>query len=186
MAGTVIRRPLPALISLLALLLLTGIVWWRVLNRDSGTDDAAGCPTPTPTPSQMVLPAPASITLQVLNSTKRNGIAAKARRSLLDAGFKVPAQAGNDNPKTKSKNTGTAQIRFGPTGERAATLVRYYFPGAAMVPTASKSSTVIVALGAKYKKVAAPATVAAALKGDKISVASTAPASPTASAGVNC
>ncbi|MDQ1721771.1 MAG: hypothetical protein QOI26_1505, partial [Pseudonocardiales bacterium] len=41
------RRPLPALAFLLALSILTGIVWWRVLHRA----EPAGT-TSKPTPSQ--------------------------------------------------------------------------------------------------------------------------------------
>src|SRR3982750_2962517 len=39
MASTLLRRPLPALIALFALLLLTALVWWRVLHR---ADESAG------------------------------------------------------------------------------------------------------------------------------------------------
>lgn len=179
MASTTVRRPLPALISLLALLLLTGIVWWRVVNRDNNSSGAS-CPSPSAAASQpAALPAPASITLQVLNATKRAGLAGKVRTSLQQYGFQVPAKAGND-PANKVIPT-TAQIRFGPTGRQAATLLRYYFPGATLVPTTSPNATVVVSLGERYRAIATQAAVAAALRGDKLSVASPAP-SPSAAA----
>lgn len=183
MASTLTRRPLPALVSLLALLLLTGLVWLRVLHRGGSSSDHKATPCPTPTARTVgTLPAPATITLSVLNSTNRSGIAAKARTALLNDGFKVPADAANDT-KFKNKIPGTAQIRFGPTGKQAATLVRYYFPGAVLVTTPSKSATVVVSLGAKYRTISSPKAVQAALSGDRLAVAgATSSAGPSGSA----
>jgi hypothetical protein len=150
---------LPALISLLALLLLTALVWWRVMHRDDGTPAAAPCPTQA---AAETLPAPARITVTVLNATKRNGIGARTRTALVGDGFNVPKPASNDKPKTKVP--GVAEIRYGPTGKKGATLLRYYFPGARLVPTAGKTATVVVSLGNKYVRMAPASTVQAALK----------------------
>ncbi|MGI8679680.1 MAG: LytR C-terminal domain-containing protein [Jatrophihabitans sp.] len=174
MASTVIRRPLPALISLVALLLLTGIVWWRVLNRDDTTTSAQPCHSASPSSSQPVqtaLPTPASITVQVLNSTTRNGIAAAARTTLIADGFKVPARAVDDTTPSRKTNTGVAQLRFGPSGKQAATHLRFYFPGATLIATTSPTSTVVVALGTTYKAIATPAAATAAMKAARVSVA---------------
>ncbi|MEO9138390.1 MAG: LytR C-terminal domain-containing protein [Jatrophihabitans sp.] len=191
MGKSVIRRPLPALVSLLALLLLTGIVWWRVLNRDPGNTSATTsptCPTTTApsTTSPTVLPAPGAVTLQVVNSTTRNGIAASARRTLQQEGFRIPAQASNDPSTDRKKNTGVAQIRYGPTAERSAALVRYYLPGATLVRTTSTTSTIVIALGAKFTKVVDAKAVAAALRKDDRSVATTSPTPPGGTASVSC
>src|SRR5690348_13233861 len=106
MAGTVTRRPLPALVALLALLLLTALVWWRVLNRGTGNGpEAAGgathsvCPTPTPTrtATRATLPAPADVTVWVLNATRRSGIAGKAQATLVRDGFHAAKAASNDH-----------------------------------------------------------------------------------------
>jgi hypothetical protein len=157
---------LPALIALLALLLLTALVWWRVMHRDdSHHTSATPCPTHT---AADTLPAPARITVTVLNATKRNGIGATTRTALASDGFNVPKPAANDNPKIKVP--GVAEIRYGPTGRKGATLLRYYFPGARMVPTTSKTATVVVSLGNKYIRVAALSTVEAALKKANVEV----------------
>jgi LytR cell envelope-related transcriptional attenuator len=186
LASTLTKRPLPALVSLLALLLLTALVWWRVLHRSDGDDHAATCPSPTPTATAGVtLPAPGSITVAMLNSTTRAGIASKARKTLIADGFKVPTLAANDSAKKQNKITTTAEIRFGPTGKQAASLVRYYFPGASLVSTTSKSATVVVSLGAKYRAVAAPAAVKVALKSDKVAVANPTP-TPTLTKSASC
>lgn len=185
MPSTVTRRPLPALISLIALLLLTGLVWWRVLHRDSGN---SASPTPCPsssTSATVTLPAPSDITVIVLNSTSRSGIAARARTLLAQDGFNVPALAKNDSAAKRNKIRSTAEIRFGPRGRSAATLLRYYFPGATMVAQKFTSSTVVVSLGARYTSVAASAVVNRAMLGDHVTVAAPAPssASPSSKAG---
>jgi hypothetical protein len=163
--STLTRRPLPALVSLLALLLLTALVWWRVLHRDDSGSGSSGCPTPTPStssaPAAAALPAPGAVTVQVLNSTNRTGIAGKARSALVEAGFKSPAQATNDKAGVHVK--GVAEIRYGPAEAKAARLLSFYLPGAKLVANNSAAKTVVVSLGQKYKAVAPPATVATQL-----------------------
>lgn len=184
MASPVVRRPLPALIALVALLALTGIVWWRVMNRGD-VAAAGGCPTqtstPTPSATAAVVPAPAAVSVQVLNSTTRAGLATSVRRTLQDRGFAVAAPPGND--KKGTKNTGVAQLRFGPAGRPGALLLRYYFPGAALVPTTTAGSTVVVAVGQKFTSVRGDAAVRAALAHDRVATASPTPAPTTSTAG---
>lgn len=163
-----VRRPLPALVFLLALTLLAALVWWRVLARDDG--HAATQPTCTPSTTSSApkqLPEQAAITVQVLNSTKRNGIATKAQRALVTDGFQAPAAAANDSkayPGYHGEVKGVAEIRFGPAGAAGAKLMQYYFPGSTMVKTAEKDATVLVSLGTKYHGVASTKHVAAKLK----------------------
>ena len=181
MASTVTRRPLPALVSLLALLLLTALVWWRVLHRGGGEHHAAApCPSASPVAT---LPAPASVTLQVLNATTRAGIAAKARTTLIGDGFQIPKPAANDSPKKKVP--GVAEIRYGPSGRQGALLLRYYFPGAKLVITPSKTRVVVVSLGSRYRSVASPAAVQAAMKVAKVAVAAPS-SSASASSSPSC
>jgi hypothetical protein len=178
LATTPTRRPLPALIALVALLLLTALVWWRVLHRGGGTHHTARpCPTQV---AQTTLPAPGQITLKVLNATKRNGIAARARTTLVGDGFNVPAPAANDKPKKHIR--GVAEIRYGPSGKQAATLLHYYFPGARLVPTSTRSAVVTVSLGDRYRSVATSSAVTAALQRQHIGLASTGSAGPSGTA----
>ena len=177
MTSPTMRRPLPAVIALLALLLLTAIVWWRVLNRSSGTPAGSSCQTPSPPAA--TLPAPSLVTVQVLNSTKRSGIASKARSTLAADGFDSPNPAANDKPKTHIP--GVAQIRYGAKGADGATLLHYYLPKAKLVRTKSTSATVVVSLGRRYQGIAAPSAVSAALRRKGITLVSTAPGRPTPS-----
>jgi hypothetical protein len=191
MTSARIRRPLPALIALFALLLLAALVWWRVLHRShSHVAARPTCPTPTtPAPSTHALPAPAHITVNVLNGTyklkkHRSGIAGKVQTMLIKDGFRVPAQAGND---TKHKVRIVARIVYGPKGKAGATLLDYYFDQEAkLVPTNTQSATVTVSLGSKYQSLTSKAQVAKALAADNLSQSTSPPPPGSPSRRANC
>src|SRR5262245_45900170 len=125
------RRPLPALAFIGALCVLTAVVWFRVLHR---SDSAAApthpaCPTASPSapakPQKTVLPVPSKISVLVLNSTERTGLAGRTAKKLRRQGFNItdaaddkPLYGGNGKPIS-----GVAEIRFGPTAKPAATLL---------------------------------------------------------------
>jgi hypothetical protein len=144
------RRPLPALAFLLALSLLTALVWWRVIHRADSGHPAAKAPCPTP--SNTVVPQTSAVVLQVLNSTDRNNLAHNVATSLSKVGFHV-AGIGND----PNLVTGVAEIRYGSKGSAAATLVSFYLPGATLVAIQRSDSEVEVSLGSKFKSVATTA-----------------------------
>ena len=172
------RRPLPALIALLALLLLTALVWWRVLHRGGTSSAATPCHTQS---ARATLPAPSSVVVLVLNATNRSGIAARARTVLVSDGFLIPKPAANDKHSVKVPEV--AQIRFGPKARKAATLLHYYFPGAALVANASRSGVVTVSLGAKYRGVASRSAVEATLQRERIALVGS---TPSPSPGATC
>jgi LytR cell envelope-related transcriptional attenuator len=157
--------------------LLTAIVWLRVLNRDSGS--SASPPCPTETASTATLPDPSLVTVQVLNSTDRQGIADKARAALVNDGFNSPDPAANDKRNVKIR--GVAQIRYGKKGKGGAKLLHYYFPKAKLVHIKSKTGTVVVSLGERYQGVASPSTVNAALQDKNIALRSSSPGPTSAS-----
>src|SRR5579875_1763297 len=177
------RRPLPALAFIGALSLLTALVWFRVLHR---SDDAAGtgkhtathkpCPTVStsstpvrPPKAPTVLPVAAKVSVRVLNSTERNGIAGATTKVLKKDGFRT-AKAQDDAASYGGHGLikGVAEIRYPPRQLPAATLLSYYFPQATLVATQQKGSTVLVSLGAKYKHVATAKKVKHALKRDGV------------------
>jgi hypothetical protein len=189
MASTITRRPLPALISLVALLLLTALVWWRVMNRDDGGSSAQAktCPTPTATvaaAAPRTLPPQKSIDVLVLNATTRSGIASKARTTLLADGFTSSLRATNDT--STAKVTGPAQIRFSAANKPAALLLQYYFPGAALSQTTTTSAQVTVALGPTYTSIQPQKTVAARLAADKVTLTTAAPAPAATTSSSSC
>lgn len=187
MASTLVRRPLPALIALFALLLLTALVWWRVLHRSDQNASLPLCPSTAPSgPAAKTLPAPATVTVQVLNGTfklkkhARSGIAGKAATKLMKDGFKVPDAAADD---TKNKVRTVAEIRYGPKGKPAATLLDYFFDQKAkLVPVHSTTAVVTVSLGRRYTGLVSKTEVTKALAADHVSLRSPRPTHPASGA----
>jgi hypothetical protein len=156
------RRPLPALAVIGALCVLTAVVWFRVLHRSESAaspPNSARCPTSSPSApakpkdQRTLLPVPSKISVLVLNSTERTGLAGRTAKKLRKQGFKVtdaaddkPLYGGNGKPIA-----GVGEIRFGPTAKPAATLLHYLVPTAAMKQNDSSSGVVIISLGAQYK-----------------------------------
>lgn len=163
------RRPLPALAFIGALCLLTAIVWFRVIHRS----DSAAPPTSSTCPSGAttrtapvtVVPHERKVSVLVLNSTNRKGIAADTKKALTKRGFKV-VDARNDSPTYGGHGSirGVAEIRYGPSALPAATLVHLYFPHSVLKATDASSRTVSVALGAKFRSLASARTVHKALR----------------------
>ncbi|HJQ00291.1 MAG TPA: LytR C-terminal domain-containing protein [Jatrophihabitans sp.] len=162
------RRPLPALAFLLALTILTAIVWWRVLHRPDGSATTSHGPTivqPSicaPAGKPLTLPKPATITVTVLNGTQRYQLATQVTALLKARGFRVGTP--NDAP---SQLTGIGEIQFGPAGRTAATLLSYYLPGATMVAESRSGTALTLVLGAGYHALATPAAVTKSIAGAK-------------------
>lgn len=182
MASSTARRPLPALAFLLALSLLTALVWWRVLHR-SDTAHATASPTcsTSATPTVSVLPATATVTVNVLNSTDKSGLAAQVTGFLATDGFKTGTPA--NDLTARAPVTGIAEIRYGPAGAAAAKLLSYYVPGATLVPDARTDASVDLAVGAKYTAVLAATDVAKALASAKLSQLPAPASSPVSASG---
>lgn len=159
MARASARRPLPALVFLLALSLLTGLVWWRVIHRASADEHPAAVASCPPTASIALVPLPAAVPVTVLNSTQRNGLARATSETLRKLGFPNPAY---DNDQS-GLVPGVAEVRYGSKAKAAATLVSFYFPGSTLVPAQKADSGVVVSLGAKFTAVATAAAVKQAM-----------------------
>jgi len=188
------RRPLPALVAIAALTLLTALVWFRVLHRGAdatqgkpgNSTSSSSCPTHTTAPPA-TLPKPQVVTLIVLNSTTRSGLAANVRKALIADGFKIPAQAVNDTSTYGGHGQipGVAEIRFGPSQRYAAALVAYYLPGATLVQTDSSSPSVIVSMGLRFKALASKTAATAAIAAAHITLVSPAP-TPNSAPSASC
>ena len=121
MASTVTRRPLPALIALLALLaadrprLVAGAAPRRPARPPSPT-----CPTPSAsTTAATAARDPAAAVdrqVTVLNATTRSGIAGKAPHRAVKRRLQVPTAAGNDRHH-RSKIAGVAADPLRPGGQ---------------------------------------------------------------------
>lgn len=183
MPSTALRRPLPALVFLVALTLLTALVWWRVLSRGSAHEPkSSGCTTSSSAPAgTKTLPAPSSVTVWVLNATHRAGIAADVTTALQGDGFQT-LKAHNDTKARIGKVPGVAEIGYTAGHLDAAKLLTYYFPGSKLLPVrAGSDATIRVSLGAAYRHVATATQVRAAMLKDKVTVPTTAASSSSAS-----
>lgn len=163
MSTSTARRPLPALAFLLALTVLTAIVWWRVLHRPSGTSStgpgpAIVQPTCSPVGQKVTLPKPATVTVTVLNGAGRYQLATQVSAQLRARGFKTGTP--NDAPSALS---GIGQIQYGKAGKNGATLLGYYLPGAALVAESRSDAAITLVLGAAYHALATPAAVTKSL-----------------------
>lgn len=161
-----------------ALIVLTALVWWRVINRNAHDDKtASSCPTVSAGPT---VPRPAQVTVAVYNGTNRAGLAGKTTASLTKLGFGATL-GGND----KSPVTGVAQIRYPLSEQPAAQLLSYYFPGAKLSPIqGSTDRTVVLSLGSTYKSMATAQQVRSAMSSAHVSYApSPAVGAPSAPAG---
>ncbi|MCW2541708.1 MAG: uncharacterized protein JWN95_3433 [Frankiales bacterium] len=164
MSATSARRPLPALVFLLVLTVLTAVVWWRVLHRpqeSSATGQTTG-PTPvvkcTPGVKSITLPAPKAVSVAVYNGSQRDHLAATVQTELRARGFTVPSVA--DAPSVLA---GAGQIQYGPAGRPAASLLTYYLPGLKPVLTNTAAKSVKVILGKGFENLAAQTAVTKAL-----------------------
>jgi hypothetical protein len=185
MASPTMRRPLPALVFLVALTLLAALVWWRVLSRSHHSTGSAKKSCSTSSASTKLLPAPPTVTVVVLNSTKRQGLAGSVRAVLVKDGFLSPDPAANDRT-VRAPLPGVAEIRYPPAQLPAAKLLAYYLPGATLKPSTATDGKVVVSLGTKFKAVATPAAVTAALARDKVSEQRVASAAPAPSSTPSC
>jgi hypothetical protein len=152
------RRPLPALAFIGALCLLTAVVWFRVIHRTgTASPPAASCtPGAKPTAAAVkVVPHERKVSVLVLNSTNRKGIAGATKKALVARGFTV-TDARNDSATYGGHGPirGVAEVRYGPSALAAATLVQYYVPHSVLKPTDASSNTVTVSLGEKFKRIA--------------------------------
>ncbi len=181
------RRPLPALAFIGALCLLTAIVWFRVIHRSGN----AATPKPsctsssaTKTPTVTVVPHERKISVLVLNSTNRKGIAGDTRKALIKRGFKITDPQANDGPTYGGHGPirGVAEIRYGPSSLAAATLLRVYLPHSVLKATDASSRKVIVSLGLTFKQLASPKAVRQAMHADHLKYGKVS-SHPRASAG---
>src|SRR5689334_6612901 len=110
--------------------------------------DTAPKPQPCTTEVPVAPLTPRDVSINVYNSTNRNGLAAAVAKQAGARGFKVKA-VGND-PKGQSVKQ-VAQIRFGPEGEASAKLLKTHVPQAVLVNDKRKGDTIDLAVGRSWK-----------------------------------
>jgi LytR cell envelope-related transcriptional attenuator len=153
------RRPLPALVLLLVLVLAALFVWSNVLSDEHARDkaQAAACASASAAPASL---DPTTVTLRVFNATDQAGRAAEVATTLQSRGFVVEEIA---NDSSDAEVTGVGELRYGPTGKAAADYVRLFLPGATDRTDTRATDVVDVVLGPDFGGLATEDQVAAAL-----------------------
>jgi LytR cell envelope-related transcriptional attenuator len=150
------RRPVPALILLVALSVLTLVVWWRVLHRGEEPAEAqGGCQVPT---LAAIAVNPRAVKLRVYNATDRVGLAKAVADQLRKRGFSI-ATTSNDPLGGNRRVQGVGELRYGPGGANQALMTSLYFPGIRLAQDPRTDAIVDIAIGPSYKAVATAAQV---------------------------
>ena len=98
-----------------------------------------------------------AVTINVYNGTDRAGLAGSVAKSLRSQGFKV-ANVAND-PLGKPTG-GVGEVRHGPAGVAAATLVATKLPGSKVVRDERTDGTVDLVLGSRFTALSPPSKAA--------------------------
>ncbi|WP_322987313.1 LytR C-terminal domain-containing protein [Phaeacidiphilus oryzae] len=125
----------------------------------SAADAASASASAAP---QAGLPAPSAITVNVLNSTNRPGLAAQTAAQLKQRGFKI-GKIGNAPAALENKVTGSAQVIGGPSSDQVATVVGTEVPGAKATTDSRTDAAVDLVIGTGFKALATPQQASAAL-----------------------
>jgi hypothetical protein len=121
----------------------------------SAAASGQACSTPSVPPAERA--AAAEVIVNVYNSTDRNGLAATTASALRRRGFKV-ATVSND--PLRSVVRGTAMIRYGVSGAKAARIVLPQVAGARLVRDGRTDSSIDIVLGQHFAGLASPTALA--------------------------
>ncbi|MEI2766500.1 MAG: LytR C-terminal domain-containing protein [Dermatophilaceae bacterium] len=120
-------------------------------NRSASTPTSAASCTPTPGAGGQL--APGQVTVNVLNATKRSGLAGATAKIVKERGFVVGRI---ENDPLKKAVPQPAEVRYGPAGEASATLVLGLVAGAVPLPDTRADASVDLVLGEGFTALAQP------------------------------
>jgi LytR cell envelope-related transcriptional attenuator len=160
------RNFLPGILLLVAMAVVTMLVWVIALSRPADVPEAAVCNAPppaadpsAPTPlgeqvsrSSMIDVTPAKLAdtkIRVLNASGQGGQAAEVAGELRDLGFAEPAAA-NDTVYANTRLECQGQIRFGPAGRAAAAAVWLVAPCTELFQDQRSDDSVDLAIGTEF------------------------------------
>ncbi|MDR7303161.1 envelope integrity protein Cei [Haloactinomyces albus] len=169
------RRPLPALVVLAVLVVLSGVLWSRVFGTTETIEMATRCappspPTTAPSPAASttsdtpelgkMLPRdalntvapipPQDVQVRVLNSNGESNQATLISKELGNLGFGKGGEPANDPIYSNLNMQCHAQIRFGQAGVGAARTLSLIVPCAQLVRDQRTDAAVDLALGTEF------------------------------------
>jgi hypothetical protein len=170
------RKPLPAIVFALVLVIAAVVVWTKVIDRADNVGAAVDCPpAPTvpglPAPSvgtplpygalDKVTPAPPSeFRTTVYNASTKHGAAQSVSIQLTELGFTQQGVPGTDPAYPHSDTSSTdvmncqGEIRFGANGESAARTLSLVLPCTQLIRDNRQDTSVDVSIGSKFGSVA--------------------------------
>ena len=166
------RRPLPALVLLAVLVLLSGFMWTHVFETRQTTEMATRCNPPTPSKANPQAPAvqvgsmlprnaldqtplvpPQDVGVKVLNANGQSRQASLVSDELTSLGFAKGPEAGNDTVYQNLDLACHGQIRFGDSGAGKARTLSLLVPCTQLVRDERSDDTVDLALGGKFEDI---------------------------------
>jgi hypothetical protein len=156
------RRHRITLVAVLVLLLAAGVVgagyYTGLLGEPQATEVRVATAPPCPKPTRVARPlSPAKVRVNVYNTTKIDGLAARVAAGLRQRSFRIGTVA-NDPEKTRPG--GTAVVRYGAQGTAAARLVAQHVPRPTMHKDGRKSATVDLVIGRAFTTLGPPPVAA--------------------------
>ena len=146
------------LVVVLVLLLAAGAAGVGYYTGRLGSDPQAlpvrtapACPSPTRARPAARALSPSKVKVNVYNTTKVDGLAARAAAALRQRSFRIGTVA---NDPQKSHPGGTAVVRFGTRGTASARLVARQVPQPTLKRDGRKSATVDLVLGPRFTALA--------------------------------
>jgi len=170
------RKPLPAIVLAVLLVIAAIVVWTQVIHRATNTSAAVDCPAPptlagqpapqtgTPLPygalAKVTPEPPSEFRTTVYNASTSRGAAQAVSIQLTELGFTQQGTPGTDPlfPRSSTSSSDVlkcqGQIRFGANGESAARTLSLVLPCTQLVRDNRQDTSVDVSLGSKFTAVA--------------------------------
>ncbi len=162
------RNYIPGIAVMVALALVTLVVWVVAFNQTADVTQQAACnpPPPVADATQTALGEPVSAAtmldvtpakladtkIRVLNASGQGGQAAEVAGALRDLGY-APPTAGNDTVYENTRLACQGQIRFGPSGRAAAAALWLVAPCTELFQDQRPDDTVDLAIGTEFSAV---------------------------------
>lgn len=142
------RRKRTAITLLVVIGVLAAAFYYASSYWTKGPAKASGGASCTITADPTGPVYPSQVTVNVYNATSRSGLAASVGRLVSARGFVLGTVA---NDPLRRSIPGSAEIRHGTAGERAAKLVQTLVTGATLVKDTRADASVDLVLGTAYK-----------------------------------
>ena len=162
------RNVIPGIALMVALAVVTLLVWLIAFNQTTDVKQATVCNPPPPAAdatqtalgervpaAKMMDVTPAKLAdtkIRVLNASGLGGQAADVAGALRDLGY-APPTAGNDTVYESTRLTCQGQIRFGPAGQAAAAALWLVAPCTELFQDQRGDDTVDLAIGTEFTDV---------------------------------